>query len=126
MAHWTLSGGLLSVMTLLLCGSSQADGLRCGDKLASNGESLYEVRAKCGDPDDAQHSIETRTVPQKVLVPCANSAKLCETVVLQTTQIAIDRWTYDFGSNRFIELAHFEQGNLVRVSTGTYGQKDPT
>ncbi len=126
MARCTLSGGLVSVMTLLLCGSSQAEGLRCGDKLASNGESLYEVRAKCGDPDDAQHSIETRTVPHKTLVPCANSAKLCEVVVLQTIQIAIDRWTYDFGNNRFIEFAHFEQGNLVRVSTGTYGQKDPT
>ena len=126
MTHLRWSGGLLSLVTFLLCGASQAEGLRCGDKLASTGESLYEVRAKCGDPDDAQHSVETRTVPQKVLVPCGTAAKLCETVVLQTVQIAIDRWTYDFGNNRFIEFAHFEQGNLVRVSTGSYGQQDPS
>ena len=126
MAYWMWVAGLASAGTLLICGSAHAEGLRCGDKLASTGESLYEVRAKCGDPDDAQHSIETRTVPQNVLMPCGEGAKLCEVVVLQTVQIAVDRWTYDFGNNRFIEFAHFEQGNLVHVSTGAYGQKDPT
>src|ERR1700743_2350922 len=110
MAHWTLSGGLLSVLTLLWCGAAHAEGVRCGDKLASTGASLYAVRAKCGDPDDAQHTVETRTVPQKVLVPCEQGAKLCETVVLQTVLITVDRWTYDFGNNRFIEFARFEQG----------------
>ncbi|MEO7035565.1 MAG: DUF2845 domain-containing protein [Polyangiaceae bacterium] len=45
---------------------------------------------------------------------------------MQTIQIAIDRWTYAFGDNRFMEFAHFEQGNLVRVSTGAYGQKYPS
>ena len=80
----------------------------------------------CGDPDDAQHSIETRTLPQRVLVPCANGrGGQCEVVVYQTVQISVDRWTYDFGSNRFLEFAAFEQGNLVRVTTGPYGQKPP-
>jgi Protein of unknown function (DUF2845) len=118
--------GLLGVTALLMTASAHAEGLRCGDKLASKGASLYEVRAMCGDPDDAQHSIETRTLPQRVLVPCANGRSgLCEVVVYQTVQISVDRWTYDFGSNRFVEFAAFEQGNLVRVTTGPYGQKDP-
>ena len=117
--------GLLGVTALLLTASAHAEGLRCGEKLASTGASLYEVRAMCGDPDDAQHSIETRTVPQRVRVPCADGSGWCESVVYQTVQIAIDRWTYDFGSNRFIEFAAFEQGRLVHVTQGPYGQKDP-
>jgi len=118
---------LMGVTALLMSVPAHAEGLRCGDHLASFGASLYEVRAQCGDPDDAQHTIETRTVPQRVHVPCANGrGQWCEVVVLQTVQIAIDRWTYDFGSNRFIEFARFEQGNLVHVTTGPYGQKDPT
>jgi hypothetical protein len=115
----------MGIAALLVSASSQAEELRCGDRLASSGESLYEVRAKCGDPDDAQHSIETRTVPHKVLVPCANGVRTCESVVYQSVEIAIDRWTYDFGSNRLLEFAFFEQGNLVKVTTGPYGQKPP-
>jgi Protein of unknown function (DUF2845) len=125
MTNWRSNAGLMGMAALLVSASSQAEGLRCGEKLASNGASLYEVRAKCGDPDDAQHSIETRTVPKKVMAPCANGAHLCEVVVYQSLEISIDRWTYDFGSNRFLEFAWFEQGNLVRVTNGPYGQKPP-
>jgi hypothetical protein len=126
MKNWLSSAGLMGVGALLVTASSQAEGLRCGDKLASHGASLYEVRAKCGEPDDAQHSIETRTVPQKVLTPCANGARLCEVIVYQSVQISIDRWTYDFGNNRFLAFARFEQGNLVHVALGPYGQKPAT
>ena len=125
MAIWQSSAGLWGVAALLLSASSQADGLRCGEKLASNGASLYEVRAKCGEPDDAQHSVETRTVHKKVLAPCANSARMCEVVESQTVLVSIDRLTYDFGSNRLLVFAFFEQGNLVRVNNGPYGRKPP-
>jgi len=125
MTNGVSSAGLLGVAALLLSASSHAEGLRCGEKLATSGASLYEVRAKCGEPDDAQHSIETRTVQKKVLAPCANGTRWCEVVESRTVEIAIDRWTYDFGSNRFLEFALFEQGNLVRVSYGPYGQKPP-
>lgn len=126
MSNRWLGGGLVAASVSLLSASSHAEGLRCGEKLASHGASLYEVRAKCGEPDDAQHSIETRTLPQRSMVPCAgNPTRLCEVVVYQSIQIAIDRWTYDFGNNRFIEFAIFEQGNLVRVVKGPYGEKPP-
>jgi len=125
MAHGWQSG-LLGITALLMSASAHAEGLRCGDRLASTGASLYEVRAKCGDPDDAQHSVETRTVSQRVVTPCTNGrVGVCESIVYQTVQIAIDRWTYDFGSNRFIEFARFEDGTLVHVSSGPYGQKEP-
>ena len=129
MTHWWVSAVLLGTATTLVGATSHADGLRCGDKLASVGSSLYEVRATCGEPDDAQHSIESRTVERRVAVPCppGSQRRLCETVIYQTIEIAIDTWTYDFGSNRFIEFAHFEQGVLVIVTNnGTYGHKDPT
>ena len=123
MTNWLSSAGLMGMAAWLISAPSQAEGLRCGEKLASGGASLYEVRAKCGEPDDAQHSIDTRTVPQKVSIPCANGVRLCETVVFQSLQISIDRWTYDFGKNRLLEYVLFEQGNLVRVTNGPYGQK---
>ncbi|MEI9952695.1 MAG: DUF2845 domain-containing protein [Pseudomonadota bacterium] len=125
MTNWQSIAGLWGMAAFLVAVSSQAEGLRCGEKLASNGASLYEVRAKCGEPDDAQHSVETRTVQRKVLAPCANGTRMCEVIENHSVLVSIDRWTYDFGSNRFLEFAHFEQGNLVRVSKGPYGQKPP-
>ena len=125
MTNWQSRAALWGMAALLVSAASHAEGLRCGEKLASNGASLYEVRAKCGEPADAQHSIETRTVQKKVLAPCANGTRMCEVIENQSVLVSIDRWTYDFGSNRFLEIALFEQGNLVRVSEGPYGQKPP-
>ena len=43
-----------------------------------------------------------------------------------TVEVTIDEWTYDFGSNRFLQFLKFEQGRLVRLQSGSYGQKDPS
>jgi hypothetical protein len=127
MTQWQFSAVLLGVATTLVGVTSRAEGLRCGDRLASAGSSLYEVRATCGEPDDAQHTTESRTIVHRSQVPCAtNAAKRCEVSYEQTVEIAIDRWTYDFGSNRFIEYARFEQGVLVNVTDGPHGHKDPS
>ncbi len=120
---------LMGVAGLLASNAARAEGLRCGDHLASVGSSLYEVAATCGDPDATEHFIETRIIERRVLVPCwvHGEARTCERIVPETIEIQVDRWTYDFGSNRFIEFARFEQGTLVHVSNnGTYGHKDPT
>ncbi|HKO47820.1 MAG TPA: DUF2845 domain-containing protein [Polyangiaceae bacterium] len=125
MTNWQSTAALWGMAVWLVSATSQAEGLRCGGKLASNGASLYEVRAKCGEPDDAQHSIETRTVQRKVLAPCANGTRMCEVMENQSVLVSVDRWTYDFGSNRFLAFAVFEQGKLVHVIKGPYGQKPP-
>jgi len=120
---------LVGLGTMFLGSSARAEGLRCGDHLASTGSSLYEVAATCGDPDAAEHFVETRVIERRVLVPCVvhGEQRLCERIVPETIDIQVDRWTYDFGSNRFIEFARFEQGVLVHVSNnGTYGRKDPS
>jgi len=128
MTQWQFSAVLLGVATTLASAPAPAEGLRCGDRLASAGSSLYQVRATCGEPDDAEHTTESRTISHRTFVPCAsNAAKRCEVSSEQTVEIAIDRWTYDFGSNRFIEYARFEQGVLVNVTNnGERGHKDPT
>jgi len=128
MAYGWLVGSVFGLGVLALGADSQAEGLRCGDQLASTGASLYEVRTTCGDPDDAQHSTETRTIRQRVPAPCppGSERKQCDAIVEQTVEIAVDKWTYDFGSNRFIEFARFEQGVLVSVTHGGHGHKDPS
>ena len=110
---------------LFLGGAARADGMQCGDNLVTSGDSLYQVRSICGDPDAAYHRIEYRTLRHRVAAPCVrdNGKVRCETIVEQTVEVHIDEWTYDFGKDRFIEYLTFEQGQLVRVTEGSYGHK---
>ena len=49
----------LSLIALLGLVSTDAMALRCGNQLVSEGMTRYEVRKRCGDPDDSQVRYET-------------------------------------------------------------------
>ena len=102
-----------------------ADSMRCGDKLVYSGDSTYTVRTKCGEPDDAVHRTEVRTVSHEVSAPCEDrqSRAKCSRTVETSVEVIIDDWTYDFGSNRFIQYLRFENGKLLRITDGAYGSK---
>ena len=104
---------------------ADGDGMRCGTKLVSSGDSLYEVRDRCGDPDATAQRVETRIARNWVSFPCyrESNAIRCGSWVEQIVQITIDEWTYDFGKSNLIRHLTFEQGKLQRVATGGYGNK---
>jgi hypothetical protein len=110
----------------LLSTPAAADSLRCGDRLASSGDSTYDVRSICGDPDAAVQRIEYRTVRIRVPAPChdEHGCRRCDAEIERTIEVVLDDWTYDFGRNRFIEYVHFEDGRLLSVREGSYGRKD--
>lgn len=116
--------GTMAAMTASAVAS--ADSLRCGNRLASSGDSLYQVRAVCGEPDAADRRVEVRTIRQKVRGPCfqREGRLVCEHVEERSVEVVIDEWTYDFGSQKFVRFLTFEDGKLVRVNTGGYGMKD--
>jgi len=72
--------------------------MRCGSELVEVGDSMETVAKKCGPPDD----VEIHKLPsgRPLLV-----------------------WVYDFGRNRFVQLAEFDVGLLVDVVTRGYGKK---
>jgi hypothetical protein len=112
---------------LLSAPAARADGLSCNGRIVSLGDTLYQVRSVCGEPDDAQHRIETRTVRHRVRVACArdqNPSGQCDTTVERSTDVVVDDWTYDFGRQRFIRFLTFIDGRLASVHTGDYGTRD--
>jgi len=112
---------------LLTASAVRADGLTCNGRIVSTGDTLYQVRSLCGEPDDAQHRIETRTVRHRVRVACTREREpnaQCDTTVERSTDVVIDDWTYDFGRQSFIRFLTFFDGRLVRVQTGGYGTRD--
>jgi hypothetical protein len=120
-------GALLVLAALCASSSARADSLSCNGRIASSGDSRYDVKAICGDPDDSAQRVEYRTLSGRVAGPGAREGGRlrCSQTREQVVEVVIDEWTYDFGSNRFIEYLTFEQGRLVSVRTGGYGHKSP-
>ncbi len=119
--------GMVASVAALSAVPARADSLSCDGRIASSGDSTYQVRATCGEPDDAVHHVEYRTVRIRVPAPCheEHGFRRCDVEVERTVELAVDEWTYDFGSNRFIEFLRFDDGRLVSVNEGGYGHKDP-
>ena len=116
---------LFGLAGLSLSSEARADSLACNGRIASSGDSRYEVKAICGEPDDASQRVEYRSVRGRVSGPCTrqNGRLRCGQTREEVVEVVIDEWVYDFGKNRFIEYVTFEQGKLVSVRTGSYGHK---
>lgn len=113
----------LSALSVWACLSTAnaEDSMRCDSKLVRTGAAPYEVRTTCGNPDDIQARTELRTIRRAVEVPCATG--YCSSFVEDTISVNIEEWTYDFGTQRFIQYLTFEQGRLIKIRAGKYGKK---
>jgi hypothetical protein len=121
---WLSVPAFFSVLAMS-ASEAEADGMRCGRRLVSTGDSLYRVRSVCGEPDDAQRRVVTQSERRRVRVPCADGASSrCERTEEYSRDIVVDEWTYDFGEQRFIRYLTFLDGRLQQVSTGSYGSSD--
>jgi Protein of unknown function (DUF2845) len=119
-----LLSGALALAVSLGAASAHADGMRCGTKLVSDGDTMYEVRNVCGAPDQAVQRMEQRTVSRWVDGPCLYRGQVrCGNLVQYTVDVQVDEWLYDFGSHQLLRNLVFEGGRLVRMYTGGYGQK---
>jgi Protein of unknown function (DUF2845) len=116
---------LMLMAGLLASGSARADSLTCKGRIVSTGDSRYDVRAVCGEPDDASSRVEYRTVSGRVAGPCTRQGDkvVCSDTRERVIEVVIDEWIYDFGRNRFVQYLTFEQGRLVTVKSGGYGHK---
>jgi hypothetical protein len=116
---------LLGAVACLSATPAHADGMRCGTKLVSDGDPLYQVRNICGSPDAQLRRVETRLVRQWMQGPCTpvGGTMRCGYFVEQAVQVVIDEWTYDFGPTNLVRHLTFEQEKLARLTTGGYGTK---
>jgi hypothetical protein len=112
-----------AVAALGMPGELQAsdDSLRCQNRIIMLGNSMYDVQALCGPPDFTDRRVQQRTAvrPNRF---CPAGAR-CPGGILETVEVTIDEWTYDFGRNRFVHYLLFEDGLLVSVRQGSYGHK---
>lgn len=103
----------LALAAALLPAAAAADSLSCDGGIVSVGDSKLDLVAKCGWPTLQEDLVGERT---GTVLERRGSVSLQRTVVAR-----VERWTYDFGTGRFIQIAVLEGGKVVRVERGGYG-----
>ncbi len=83
-----------------------AEAMRCGKDLVREGMTRYEVRERCGEPDDISRRYKT------VYRHMAHDQAVA-------IEVEIEEWFYDGGSNRLDRLLRFVNGRLVREDVGS-------
>jgi hypothetical protein len=106
--------GLLSV------GPVSADrSVRCEGRIVSIGTFKEEVRNKCGEPDHLEEWEEGQNTVISQYYDYEKERYILPRVV--PGPIRMERWTYNFGSNRLIHYLYFKNGELYRIETGEKG-----
>lgn len=121
----------LPLLTCLLL-SPAALALRCGSNVIDAGMRKIEVEQKCGAPASKDSRIEYRTVRKhrsvrgeysgyNDLYELRNRRDRLSEEEVETVQVVIEEWVYNFGSTRFMQLLIFEDGKLREVKDLGYG-----
>jgi Protein of unknown function (DUF2845) len=109
-----MNRALLLLLLAAFAGSAQADALRCGNKLVTEGDTRAEVSSKCGDPADVDHStvmIQPTTWIHGRPVVIGNGL----------VEVAVETWLYNFGPHQLMRRVRFQDGRVVGIETLGYG-----
>lgn len=106
------------VLAALLPAAVRADdSLRCDGGIVSVGDSKLDLLGKCGWPALREERAGERTAVLR--------ERGASVLVQRTVTASPERWTYDFGPNRFLQVVVVELGRVVRVERGGYGHERP-
>jgi hypothetical protein len=119
----------LVAIHLFFCAPA-AFALRCGSNVIDEGMRRVEVEQKCGAPASKDSHIEYRTVRKRRSVNSEyndiydlRSRRDRDSLEqVETIEVVVEEWVYNFGSTRFMQLLIFEDGRLRQIKDLGYGQ----
>jgi hypothetical protein len=105
---------LLLLLVTAAAGTAQADALRCGNKLVTEGDARAEVSNKCGEPTDVDHStvmVQPTTWVHGRPVVAGNGL----------IEVVVETWLYNLGPHQFMRRVRFQDGRVIGIETLGYG-----
>lgn len=118
---------LLGLLPLFVVPVSNADSMRCGNKLVSINDTKAEVLIKCGEPLTQETiAIEEKAEYAELALKypllykhglLKNNKGLTIGKESSVTQ-SIDQWVYHVGEGKFLRILYFEGGKLAVIEDG--------
>jgi hypothetical protein len=101
------------LVALLSPSGARADALRCGSRLITEGDTIDEVLAYCGEPAERNRTWIRRQPRfeyggQEIPFPGEED-------------VPVDLWTYDFGANKLKRRIRIVAGKVDSIETLDYG-----
>lgn len=93
------------------------DSMRCAGGLVSVGDSKLDLLGKCGRPTLVEERLEERG--SAVLDRDQRAGWRVRVTV------GVEKWTYDFGPNQFVQYVTLDTGKIVAIERGSYGYAAP-
>ena len=104
----------LAALLLAIAVPASADGMRCGNRLMTNGDPRAKVRQFCGEPTD----IQTRSILRR---PTFNFGGRILSLRRWLRRIPVEIWTYNFGPYKLMRQVRFVDGLVEDIETLGYG-----
>lgn len=93
---------------------AQADAMRCGSKLVSDGATRTRVRQLCGEPSD----IVTRSILRRPHYSYHGRFLYYGDGMVE---VPVEIWTYNFGPYKLMRRVRFVDGLVEDIETLGYG-----
>ena len=108
----------VAILGLPFAAAADSD-LRCGNRIVSIGATPLEVTNICGEPDYVEQWEEGGEGYIYQLFDYETERYLAPRLL--KGPVRMERWTYNFGTNKFIRFLTFQNGRLIRIKTGDKG-----
>jgi hypothetical protein len=102
------------LLALFVSFDAAADTFRCGTRLVVEGDTLAQVRSKCGEPQD----IQTSTMLRRPIVWIHGRPVF---VGEGLVEVPVESWIYNLGPNKFMRRVRFVDGQVTEIETLGYG-----
>ena len=93
---------------IVLAAAAPSLAMRCGNNLVDVGDTKIEVLAKCGEP----------ALKEEVGEDFSRESDNRDT---RKERRYVEKWTYNFGSTRFIYVLTIKNGKVIDISTEDKG-----
>jgi hypothetical protein len=104
---------LAALVATALAGAARGDSIRCDGGIVSTGDSKLDLLGKCGEPALVEEQLEVRGQFQVSQDGRSGASRL--------VTVRVERWTYDFGPQRFLQFVTLETGRVRSVGRGSSG-----
>jgi len=107
--------GSAFILIFLFCFSTMGGAFECDGKFIKVGSYRDEVFRRCGPPSSSDTWQEERIAEGYGSDPYRPYS------YARTVLVTLERWTYNLGPNRFMQILTFQDAKLIRIQSGSTG-----